>query len=271
MSPDGYDGAMAEQHRVLLAKSGVSPQVAKERGYFTAYEKVRLERCGFGRSQRSVPALVIPLWSVTGEPAGYQARPDAPRTGSNGRDVKYETPSKQPMVLDVHPSVRPMLGNPKVPLIVTEGVRKGDVAVSRDLCAVALLGVWNWRGTNEKGGTTALPDWENIALNDDRVVLIAFDSDVMLKEPVRQALERLGAFLASRKAKVRYVYLPAGPNGQKVGLDDWLADDEGRGFDELLALAEPKPRRSTVGGGPVQPPVPEHWSAWSRWTRCVRR
>ena len=39
---------------------------------------------------------------------------------------------------------------------------------------------------------------------------IAFDSDVMTKPPVRAALARLNAFLASRGARVRLVFLPAG-------------------------------------------------------------
>jgi putative DNA primase/helicase len=97
-----------------------------------------------------------------------------------------------------------------------------------------LLGVWNWRGTNEHGGKVALPDWESIALN-DRVVYIAFDSDVMTKPPVAQALERLKAFLESRRSHVQLVYLPAGPEGEKVGLDDYLA--AGHSVDDLFALA----------------------------------
>jgi hypothetical protein len=57
--------------------------------------------------------------------------------------------------------------------------------------------VWNWRGTNEHGGKTALPEWEYVALN-DRDVYIVFDSDVMLKPQVYDALARLKPFLESR-------------------------------------------------------------------------
>jgi hypothetical protein len=59
---------------------------------------------------------------------------------------------------------------------------------------VGLLGVWNWRGTNEHGGKVALPEWDLIALN-GRQVYIVFDSDVMLKPQVHAALERLKNFL----------------------------------------------------------------------------
>ena len=34
---------------------------------------------------------------------------------------------------------------------------------------------------NEHGGKTALPDWEQVALNDGRDVYAVFDSDVMTK------------------------------------------------------------------------------------------
>src|SRR5215467_12780213 len=102
------------------------------------------------------------------------------------KTVKYETPSGARMVVDVPPSVRQWLGDPKRPLFITEGARKADAAVSQDLCCVALLGVWNWRGSNEHGGKVALPDWESVALN-DREIYICFDSDVMTKPAVHQA------------------------------------------------------------------------------------
>ena len=50
-----------------------------------------------------------------------------------------------------------------------------STAVSQGLCCIALLGVWNWRGTDEHGGKAALPDWDSIALN-DRPGYIVFDS-----------------------------------------------------------------------------------------------
>lgn len=97
----------------------------------------------------------------------------------------------------MHPLARARLNDPTVPLFVTEGVKKGDALVSQSLCAVALIGVWNWRGTNEFGGKTALPGWEHVALN-GRQVYIVFDSDVMLKKEVHSALVRLKTFLESR-------------------------------------------------------------------------
>ncbi len=101
---------------------------------------------------------------------------------------------------------------------------------------MALLGVWNWRGSNEHGGKMAMPEWESIPLN-GRAVYVAFDSDAMVKPAVYSALERLGAFLASRGGHVHYTYLPPGDGGTKTGLDDFFA--AGHTVDELLTQPPP--------------------------------
>ncbi len=119
------------------------------------------------------------------------------------------------MALDVPPAARAWLGDPARPLVVTEGARKADAAVTAGMCCLAVLGVWNWRGRNEHGGVTALPDWEAVALK-RRTVYLAFDSDAMTKPEVFDAL-KLRAFLAGRGADVRVIYLrrtaPAAPSG----------------------------------------------------------
>src|SRR5699024_4025864 len=87
---------------------------------------------------------------------------------------------------------------------------------------IGLQGVYGWRGKNEHGGKAALPDWEHIALN-GRSVTLAFDSDVMSKPEVRDALERFSRFLNSKGALVGYLLMPDLPDGSKCGLDDWFA------------------------------------------------
>ena len=220
------------QHAALLRASAVSDEVATARGYRSVTEKAELRTLGFSQNQARVPALLLPIWDVTGRIALYQSRPDEPRQ-TNGKFIKYETLAGARMTIDVPPSVRLQLGDPSIPLWITEGIRKADAAVSAGLCCIGLLGVWNWRGRNEHGGKVALADWESIALA-GRVIYIAFDSDVMTKTAVAQALERLKAFLESRGAQVRPAYLPAGLDGEKVGLDDYLA--AGHSVTDLLAL-----------------------------------
>jgi hypothetical protein len=189
-------GVLAPDHRTMLQESGISAEVVKARSYRTVQTKAELKRLGFSDSQFNVPGLLLPIYGPSGEIANYQLRPDEPRI-RDGKPVKYETPRGSRMVLDVHPFAREKLGDPSVPLWITEGIKKGDALVSRGLCAVALLGVWNWRGTNEYGGKVALPEWEHIALN-DRQAYIVFDSDAMRKPQVHKALARLKRFLEEK-------------------------------------------------------------------------
>ena len=167
------------QHALRLAQSALSAEVITARGYRSVRSKAELRGLGFGAQQCRVPALLIPIWSVRGEIVLYQIRPDAPRI-SDRKPIKYETLQGAHMALDVPPLIQGQLGDPKIPLLITEGPLKADAAVSKGLCCVALLGVWSFRGRNADGGTVALADWESIALN-SRPVSIVFDSDVMEK------------------------------------------------------------------------------------------
>lgn len=171
----GHHGAMLE------AQSGIRADVIEARGYETVTSKARLEKLGFSVKQREVPALLMPIHSPTGAVTLHQIRPDDPRRNSQGKPVKYETPAGASMALDVHPFAKEKIGDPTTPLFITEGIKKGDCLVSRGLCAVALIGVWNFRGKNKDSGKAALAEWEFVALN-DREVYIVFDSDVMQKK-----------------------------------------------------------------------------------------
>jgi hypothetical protein len=230
--------ALLPQHVRLIEASAISPEVAEARGYWSVTTQAELKRLGFGQSQLLVPTLVIPIYGANGEVALYHHRPDQPRM-RDGKPAKYEFPPRSRMAVDVHPMIRGKIGDPKVPLFITEGVRKADSAISLGLICITLVGTWNWRGTNEVGGKTALPDWEYIALKDQRdhprETYIVFDSDCMRKPQVHQALARLSEFLKQRGARVHFVYLPHGEDGRKVGLDDYLA--AGHKVGDLLGLA----------------------------------
>ncbi len=240
--------SLAPHHRSMLVEgSAIASEIVQARGYQTVETKAELERLGFSRAQRNTPGLLIPVHDPAGTVAMYQLRPDEPRA-KKGKPVKYETPTGSHMALDAHPMARKRLDDPSVALFVTEGVKKGDALVSRELCAVALLGVWNWRGTNAKGGKVTLPDWEYVALNGRRVYIV-FDLDVMLKQEVHAALSRLKAFLESRGAKVTLIYLPAAEGGEKQGVDDYLA--AGHTADDLLSLATTELRDLPTSKGKV--------------------
>jgi hypothetical protein len=219
-----YGIALFPQHQKLLRASAISPDVARQRNYQSVDTKSRLESIDIPKAHRLVPGLLIPVYgpqSSNGEAATWQYRPDNPRIDAKGRPAKYVT-AMRGMVVDVPPGVRPHIGDPSRPLFITEGIRKVDSAVSHGIDCLGVLGVWNWRGGNANGGTTALAVWEYIALN-GRDVYLCFDSDVMVNPKVRSALLRFAGFLETRKATVRLVMLPDADDGGKVGLDDYLA------------------------------------------------
>lgn len=228
----------SENHRrMLVEESGISPEIVSERGYRTVTDPRTLKFLGFTPQQILVPTLLLPFHSVNGRIENVQSRPDDPRFDKvKKKTVRYETPARSRTILDVHPRSLPHIGNPSTDLYVTEGLKKGDSLLSHGAgCVISLSGVWNWRGTNDHGGATALPDWESVALK-GRTVYLVFDSDVVRNSTVKQALDRLSAFLTNRGAEVRIVRLPDGEGGQKIGADDYLVS--GHTLDDLKGRVE---------------------------------
>lgn len=259
MTGHEYGIAMFDQHADLLRASGITPEVARQRNYQSVDTKSRLASIDIPVTHRLVPGLLIPVYgpeSSNGEAATWQYRPDHPRLDAKGKPVKYVT-AMRGLVLDVPVAMRPIIGDPDRPLWITEGIRKVDAAISHGLDCIGVLGVWNWRGTNAKGGTTALGAWEHIALN-GRDVNLCFDSDVTVKESVRAALRRFCGFLEYRKAVVRLVVLPDGGDG-KTGLDDYLA--AGGNVDDLERdgrVIWPSELADFTRSGPTGKPAPRY-------------
>ena len=219
---------------MLLEGSAISCEMITQRGYRTIASKSELSALGFSPVQRRVPGLLLLIHATDGSQPTFQYRPDSPRTDRQGKFVKYETPKGSGIRIDCPPSCCAQFGDPSTPLWITEGVKKGDALASQGLCAMALIGVWGFKGKNAYGGTTVLADLDFVAWT-GRDVVIVFDSDAMTKKPVQQALERLTEILQRKGAAVQHCYLPESPEGAKVGVDDFLA--AGHSVDELLALA----------------------------------
>ena len=197
-------------HRTMLeVDSAIAADVIAERGYFRVETRKEL-KAAFGSDTYTdhLPGLVIPVYNVLGELAFNHVRFDDPPI-RDGKARKYLLPYRAHGAVDVPRRVRPLLGDPAVPLWCTEGSRKVDSLLSAGVNAIGLTGVWNWRGTNEHGGKTLLADFETIAFNDGREIHIVFDSDVMWKDGVRLALERFRAVAKRRGGDVLLHYLPA--------------------------------------------------------------
>lgn len=250
---------LSPHHLDALHNSAISDDVIAARGYRTITEAQDLESFGFTLAQRRAPGLLLPLYGTDGRNGHYVYRPDNPRVIEDKRKpknpdgtyhcdvIKYETPKGDSMRIDCPPACRAEIGNPEVCLWITEGQKKADALASQGECAIALLGVWNFKGKNEFGGTTFLADFDYIAL-DNRDVRIVFDSDMSRNPNVRAAMERLREHLQRKKARVSAVYLPPAPDGSKQGVDDFLA--AGHSIQDLENLLE-APRAQPQAAAPV--------------------
>lgn len=239
MNAADAQAALEPHHLAMLVEgSGIDPNVITERHYRSIRWADDLTRLGFSRPQRRTPGLLLPVWPPDGNEDLVVYRPDNPRIAKDGKILKYEVPKGAGLRIDVPPRCRAQLGDPAIPLWVTEGVKKSDSLASHGLCAIALLGVWGFLGRNRTGGVTLTADLDHIALK-GRVVRIVFDSDVATKSAVRVALERFREHLQRKGATIEIVYLPNGPDATKVGVDDYLLEHT---IAELGALAQgPRP------------------------------
>jgi hypothetical protein len=214
-----------EHRRMLFEESSLDPEIAAERGYRTI--RSRSELSEYPDWQRRL-GLYVPMRSPDGHSTSSQIRPNKPRR----KGPKYETPAASKMIADVHPRNLEAVGDAGRDLWMTEGVKKGDALASRGLCAISLAGVWNFAVAGTKG-RELLSCFDSVAL-EGRRVFVVFDSDVMTKPEVQEALARLVAALEGRGADVFVVYLPDTGDG-KTGVDDYLA--AGNTVEDLRGLA----------------------------------
>jgi Domain of unknown function (DUF3854) len=191
-----YGSGLYEHHAKQLKASKISAERAQARGYrsIDGGNRKRLDEIGVTKDGRG-DGMLIPLLRLDGSVGGYQHRPDNPRVKVNKdgepREVKYETPWRQPNMIDFPPGVAERLQDRSAARWITEGVKKGDAGADAGLCIVDIVGVWNWVG---KGGVP-LPDFRDLGPLPELEVILCFDSDSHTKPEVRQALKELAGWL----------------------------------------------------------------------------
>ena len=164
------------------------------------------------------PAIVFPYRDVDGKPLGIdKVKPDHPRLRPDGKPVKYEWPKGTPTRLYFPPGVGASIAD-GCELIFTEGEKKALSATQHGFPTVAVPGVWCIYGR----GSADLPEEFSRLDVHGRKVYVAYDSDWLDNPAVRQAASRFAALLKRRGAVVKLAKLDPGPNGEKVGLDDFL-------------------------------------------------
>ena len=290
-----YSGALK------LADSAVAPLVAQARGYRTVTDEVGAKEvanlCYVSTGQRTVTERLKKM-TVGGNDFTYmpwfglsaltmhgieaaddmvQVRPSRPLPDRNGKTRKYEFLAGHEARIDLHPAVPVEWVNTLPKLLISEGIPKGDAALTAQLLSagvsaaelvaqeglsaiearrkvqtlleripkgdripvLSLAGVANWHNN---------PDWNSLTLRDRRV-LVAFDGDVHENYQVWNQASKMFQFLSeSKKATPAYLdlggltakqfMLNAGyESSEKLGLDDFLSHVGT--WEDALKLVEP--------------------------------
>jgi hypothetical protein len=220
---------LQDHHLADLRGSGLTDETIQASRCYSAQEPTVRELLGFGVG----PGLVFPYLG-TEDQRGVpfvQVKPDKRVSGA-----KYFTPKGAGCRLYIPPTIpAEYLKKTDVQLYLTEGAKKALKATQEGLPCVAVSGVDAWRDRTN-GKSAPIADLDRIAWR-GRTVRIVFDSDLATKPPVRLAEFKLARELRGRGAEVAAVRLPGGPDGAKVGFDDFLVTHSVEAFCAL----EPEP------------------------------
>jgi hypothetical protein len=216
--------SLSQFHRRDLMLSGLSEKTIAVWGAYSIEVDQKWVMSQLGFPHCDPPALALPIIPPDRTKPDLNIvmlKLDQPRRDIRGHVAKYEARPRSRNRIHAPLSTRDKLNDVSVPLVITEGQKKAEKAAQEGICTVALAGVWNWK---DRVGDSSFPisDFELVPLLGRRV-LVCFDSDALSNPHVRQAECDLAAFLVRRfEAKVSIMRLPSGPDGSKMGLDDFL-------------------------------------------------
>lgn len=285
-TPEDYIPGVTLSGAHKLADSQVAPLVAQARGYQTVIDEdgaKTIAKMTYTASERSLTSqlklmvrggndfLYIPWFSfgaVLRDGAAVvsgttQVRPSTPIAGKDGKPRKYLNASGHSSVIDTHPATPAEWISKSPRVLITEGVIKGDAALTAQLLAagikrselaatanadpvaarrilqelmlrvpasdrvpiLSMIGVANWHQN---------PEWNSLSLR-DRDVLVAFDGDLRQNRMVWDQAERMWRFIdESKKGNPKLLDL-GGPDAEKdriiagadpemkIGIDDYLS------------------------------------------------
>lgn len=193
-----------------------------------------------GSNFHAVPALHIPYFDLKGKPTKFfRIRYLGALPGFAGQVAKPQRYAQQAGALNevylpplFRKSWQEIADDPETELYFTEGELKAASGCAAGLATLGLGGVDVWRSA--KRGVTFLSVLEKFVWKDRRVRII-YDSDLATNPDVVRAQRALAQELLGRGALVEIVNIPPGPNGAKVGLDDFLVQ---QGADKLKGLID---------------------------------
>jgi KaiC/GvpD/RAD55 family RecA-like ATPase len=202
------------KHLEEFARSGISLQTVIEAGIksITATEAYSLLGYNIASGGWAIP--YHPLEEEEGEII-WQVKPDIPQKDKRGRARKYLLPIGKPPRLYIPPGLDIRQTDY---VVVTEGVKKVLSATQSGIACIGLEGVWSFL---RKEDTGSIPI-EDLRYLERKTCYLCFDSDVMQKSQVRDALRDLTKLLEKQGCRALICSLPQSGREKKVGLDDFI-------------------------------------------------
>jgi archaellum biogenesis ATPase FlaH len=183
---------------------------------------------GFGRSG----ALAFPYMHTANDGKEPFTRVKFDKPGEKGKRYAQAKRSGNRIYFPPPPILDPsVLQDPSVTLYLSEGEKKCLKANQEGLPCVSVSGVDSWK-CRVSGKSEPIKDLDLIVWRGRQVYLV-YDSDLVTNARVLWAEFKLAQELASRGARVEAIRLPPGPNGSKVGLDDYLLNHSVDSFCQL--------------------------------------
>ncbi|QHU98976.1 DUF3854 domain-containing protein [Synechocystis sp. CACIAM 05] len=188
---------------------------------------------------------VNPLTGLTDTTIATHFKPDTPITNSKGKKAKYLCPKSASTGKKIN-VVFPNVGEPTYwqevlkstcPIFLTEGSKKSLSGLSHNLPTIALLGTW--MGIEKvSNGVYELKESLKPFLQSNRDVCLAFDSDIIHKQSVydamlvtAQAIQQVPNFTGQVKV-ITWDYDP-----KTKGMDDYIKHEGIEKFRQLLESA----------------------------------
>lgn len=192
----------------------------------------------------------------------WQGKPQNPRTGKDGKLIKYETlasSGSRAYLPAVDAATRqaiarrygcdvPLEGSfwdwvasrPNIPIILTEGGKKALALLSLGCVAIALTGVNGGYRANQRIGGAVVPLERKTLIDDlkrftaDRSVILAFDQDA---KPETQKRVKSALFVFSGLLKAA---------GARVAIAEWQPG-QGKGIDDLIVNCGSAAAETAIG------------------------
>lgn len=224
---------LSDAHREHLRTSGLSDETIELAQLYTEKRSAALAEMLCWKSWPSSrgDALVFPFVLPGADaPAMYRVRPTRPReANTNGKKklVKYEQPKETQIEPYFTPRARRdgWYRDVERPLVWIEGEKKALIVDQLGYPAIGGTGVSCFHDVKHKEDAgvwrlhATLREHVDLA---GRTHLIAFDSDSETNDQVMLAARRLAGMLEAAAGVVKFVRIPHGPAGEKLGLDDFF-------------------------------------------------